>query len=206
MNIITVSREFGSGGRELGKRLADALGFDYYDREIIDAIAEKNGMDPGYVEKFLETGMWQTFPLTFRRSFAGPAMAAGAKTGLLLEQKKVIESIAENGRDCVIVGRNADIILAEYDPMNIFVCASMESRIARCISRHTGEGKLSVKDVENNIRMIDKNRARTREMLLGGKWGERWNYELTVNTTGWEIRDLTPAVAEFARHRFGRVK
>ena len=59
MKIITISREFGSGGRELGKRLADELGFDYYDREIITAIASARGMDEGYVEKALENHAWQ---------------------------------------------------------------------------------------------------------------------------------------------------
>lgn len=206
MRIITVSREFGSGGRELGKRLADELGFDYYDREIIDVIAHKNGMDPGYVEKSLEKGAWQTVPLTFKRSFVGPSMATSAKTGLLLEQKKVIESVAAAGRDCVIVGRNADVILEKYSPMNIFVCASMEARIARCISRSEGEEKVSLRDMKNNIRVIDKNRARTREMISGKKWGERENYHLTVNTTGWELRELTPAVADFARRWFERTK
>ena len=60
MRIITISREFGSGGRELGKRLAGLLGYDYYDREIITAIAEQNGLDEGYVEMALEKRDWQT--------------------------------------------------------------------------------------------------------------------------------------------------
>lgn len=67
MKIITISREFGSGGRELGKRLADELGFDYYDREIIESIAKGQGLDEGYVEKALEDHAWRRGPLTFRR-------------------------------------------------------------------------------------------------------------------------------------------
>ena len=62
MKIVTISREFGSGGRELGRRLADLLGFDYYDREIITAIAQAQGMDEGYVEKSLEDHAWQHIP------------------------------------------------------------------------------------------------------------------------------------------------
>lgn len=68
MRIITISREFGSGGRELGKRLADALGFDYYDREIIESIAKGQGLDEGYVEKALEEHAWRRVPLTFCRA------------------------------------------------------------------------------------------------------------------------------------------
>lgn len=66
MRIITISREFGSGGRELGKRLADLLGFDYYDSEIITLVAKQSGLDAGYVEKKLSNHGWQAYPVTFR--------------------------------------------------------------------------------------------------------------------------------------------
>ena len=69
MKIITISRQFGSGGRELGKRLADILGFDYYDREIITAISQSKGMDAGYIERTLNNHAWQNIPVTFRHSF-----------------------------------------------------------------------------------------------------------------------------------------
>ena len=135
MKIITVSREFGSGGRELGKRLAEELGFDYYDREIITSIAKNSGLDEGYVEATLNSGGWQSIPLTFGNSFLSIPVFQAAKTNLLLEQKKVLESIAASGRDAVIVGRNADVILEKYKPFNIFVCAEMLSRVSRCFDR-----------------------------------------------------------------------
>ena len=113
MKVITISREFGSGGRELGKRLADELGFDYYDKEIIIAIAQGQGLEENYVEKALEHHVWKNIPLAFGRSFAGAVALQSAQTSLLLEQKRVIERIAEAGKDCVIVGRNADFILRD---------------------------------------------------------------------------------------------
>ena len=70
MRIITVSREFGSGGREVGKRLADELGYYYYDREIVTAIARKTQMDEGYVASALDSGMFQEVPIHFGRTFA----------------------------------------------------------------------------------------------------------------------------------------
>ena len=70
MKIITVSREFGSGGRELGKRLSDCLGWPYYDREIISAVARRNALDEGYVEDALEQGDFRGVPLTIGRTFA----------------------------------------------------------------------------------------------------------------------------------------
>lgn len=204
MNIITISREFGSGGRELGKRIADLLEYDYYDREIITAIAKQKGLDESYVEKALENRTWQTMPLTYRQSFAGINRMQATQMNLLVAQKQVIEGIAKAGRDCVIVGRNADALLADRKPFSIFVCAGMDAKIRRCMERAgNGEG-LSRREIENNIRSIDRNRAKTREMISGGKWGDCGTYHLTINTTDWNIRELAPAVAEFASRWFGR--
>lgn len=113
MQVITISREFGSGGRELGKCLAELLNYDYYDREIITTIARQKGLDEGYVEKALENNVWQTIPLTFHRSFISISTMRSAQTNLLVEQKRVIEGIAKVGKNCVIVGRNADVLLAD---------------------------------------------------------------------------------------------
>lgn len=170
MRIITISREFGSGGRELGKRLAGLLGIDYYDREIITAIAEKSGLDEGYVEMALDKRDWQAMPLTFGRSFAGINGMQQMQTNLLVAQKHVIEEIAKTGKDCMIVGRNADVLLADKEPFRILVCAGMDAKIRRCMERALEGENISRKGVEQNIRRIDKARARTREILGGGKW------------------------------------
>lgn len=206
MKIITISREFGSGGRELGKRLAETLGFDYYDKEIITAIANNKGLDENYVEKALNNYDWKKVSLTFCRSFYGAAMLQSSQTNLLLEQKRVIEDIAKLGKNCVIVGRNADAILSNENTFNIFVCADMNTKICRCIERADKNEKLSKKEIEQHIRRIDKNRANTRELITGSRWGACGTYNLVVNTTDWNIKELTPAVADFAASWFRRVK
>ncbi|MBQ2946109.1 MAG: cytidylate kinase-like family protein [Clostridia bacterium] len=204
MKIITVSREFGSGGRELGKRLADELGFDYYDREIITAISKNCELDEKYVEASLENNVWQQIPLTFGSSFISLPVFQSSKTNLLLEQKKVLESIARSGRDCIIVGRNADIILEEYAPFNIFVCAEMLSRVSRCFDRATDREKsFSEKEMISKIKSIDKCRRETRALISDIPWGDPHHYHLTVNTTGMDIRSLVPAVAQYIRSSFG---
>lgn len=113
MRIITISREFGSGGRELGKRLSDRMGYAYYDREIITAIAQKSEMDEGYVEKVVESRRYHNIPLTFGRTFSFSSSMNQNTTKLLVTQHKVMKELAEKG-DCIIVGRGANILLQGY--------------------------------------------------------------------------------------------
>lgn len=203
MRIVTISREFGSGGRELGKRLADLLGYDYYDSEIIARVAEKSGMDPDYVENTLSNHGWKNQKITFSGTLSSATYLQASKVNLLLQQKRVIEEIALLGKDCVIVGRNADVILQEYSPFNIFVCAERDAKIKRCMERASGDESLSEKEMLHKMKQIDKVRSETREILSGSPWGQRDAYHLTVNTTGWDIRVLAPAVADFVRVWFG---
>lgn len=202
MNIITISREFGSGGRELGRRLADELGYDYYDGEIIAAIAKKSGLDEAYVENTLDNHGWQSIPMTVHRTFTSPMVMPSAQISLLVEQKQVIDEIGASGKNCIVVGRNADILLEKYNPFNIFVCADMETKVQRCIERAKEGEDTSPKEMEKQIRRVDKNRARTREILSSSAWGQRDAYHLIVNTTGWEIKELAPVVAAFAERWF----
>ena len=102
----------------------------------------------------------------------------------------------------MIVGRNADARLADYHPFRIFVCADMEARIDRCLARAEEGENLTRKQVKKNIVEIDKNRARNTALITGMTWGDREAYDLIVNTTDWEIKALTPAVADFAKHFF----
>ena len=202
--IITISREFGSGGRELGKRLADRLGFDYYDSEIISAVAKNSGLNANYVETQLDNHGWQKFPVTFRGTIGSSAYMQASKVQLLIEQKKVIEEIAALGKDFVIVGRNADVLLHACDPFKIFVCAETEAKLLRCKERASEGENLTDKELLRQMKAIDKLRAQTREILSGSEWGDPASYHLTVNTSGWEIKALVPAVADFATAWFSK--
>lgn len=203
MKIITISREFGSGGRELGKRLADHLGYDYYDKEIISSIASNKGMDEDYVERTIEQHQWQTLPISFHQTVVGMPLDT-THTDLLLEQKRVIEEIAKTGKNCVIVGRNADILLREFQPFNIFVCADMEVKIRRCLERDPDGECKNTKEMHRKINKIDKSRAQTRGLITDSSWGDRSAYHLTVNTTDWNMDELTLAVAQFAKSWYER--
>lgn len=199
MNIITISREFGSGGRELGRLIAENLGYDYYDRQIISTIAERHGMEEKFVDSALNSNLLQTIPLTFSHSFVTPMVIESPHTKLLIEQRRVIEEIASLGKDCVIVGRNADVLLREHNPFNIFVCADMQSKIERCRERADHDERLSDKALKKNIQRIDKNRARTRFLIADGEWGHRKGYHLIVNTTDWDLKELAASVADMVK-------
>ena len=201
MRIITISREFGSGGRELAKRLAEKLGYDYYDKEIIKKIAENKELDSNYVESILNSGTSATFPITVRNTFAMSSMYA-VKTALMIEEKKVLENIAERGKDCVIVGRNADVILNEYEPLNLFVYADMEAKLNRCIKHAPEDENLSDKELKNKMLKIDKARKETRRIVTDKEWGSKESYHLMINSTGWEIKKLVPVVESYARAYF----
>ena len=206
MKIITISRQFGSGGRELGKRLSDVLKYDYYDREIITKLSEEQGLDEEYVSRVLNNHEWNTVPITFNASFVNTGFFANSNVSLMSRQREIIEDIAKAGNDCIIVGRNADVILREYHPLRIAVCADMDYRVARCF-RHEQkktDGGLTEKEVINNIRRIDKERARTRELISGKDRGDPSSFDLVVNSAGWEIKELVNSVADFAEKWFNR--
>ena len=205
MRIITISRQFGSGGRELGKRLADLLGWDYYDREIIETLAREHGLDEEYIHHVLTTHGWHDIQLTYRHSFSHLMYDPGIRTQLLLRQSEIIREIAEAGNDFIIVGRDADVILHEYKPFRIFVCADLPARISRCMiheQKRPENERLTEKEITKNIRRIDKNRIRTREVLTGKSGSDVSMFDLTVNASSWDIKQLSEAAAQFAMRWF----
>lgn len=203
MKIVTVSREFGSGGRELGKRVADRLGWAYYDREIITAIAEKSDMDEAYVARLLEQGVKSHYPLTFRHTFSYGAMAQQNTTRILIAQHKVMQELAARGEDCVIVGRGADVLLKEHNPMNLFVYADLEARMQRCRERAEAGEQLTDRELERKIKQVDNGRAKYRQLLTGAPWGRKESYHLCVNTTGQDIKALSGWIEGYVRYWFG---
>ena len=202
MRIITISRQFGSGGRELGKRLAERLGWDYYDREIIDRLAGEQGLEPDYVKKTLANHGWHNMQLSYRNSFSSVLYDPGMSTGLLIREREILREIAALGSDCVIIGRDADVILEEHHPFRVFACADIEARLRRCMKherKRPEAEQLSERQVLRNIRRIDRNRIHTREILTGKAHGDSSIFDLTVNTTSWDLKRLTGALGDFAQ-------
>lgn len=195
--IITIGREFGSGGRELGRRLAEELHIEYYDKEIIAAIAEKTSMSQEYVQEVLEGKPHHLYPITVGQTMLiTDNFYFHQEQSIYLAQSEIIRSLAQKS-SCVIVGRCADFILQDLKPYRIFVYADMDSRVKRCISRNTDSQKhLTEKEIRKQIISIDKNRARYYDFYTGNKWGDKSNYDLCINTTDVNIKNMAAVIAK----------
>lgn len=197
--IITVSREFGSGGRELAKRLADSLNIEYVDSEIVSAIAKETDFDEAYINGVLESGIKQ-YPLTIARSFFAISPINNSVM-LVAKQHRIIKDIASK-KDCIIVGRGADAVLADLHPFRIFVYADMPSKIERCKSRTSNGEQLTDKEIEKQIKRIDKNRKATHDLYAPYEWGDKVGYDLCINTANITIKDIIPALTELINGYF----
>ena len=175
--IITISREFGSGGRFIGEEVAKKLGIAYYDKNIISQIAEKSGLSPEYIQESAE--------LSPKKGLLAYALAGRDITGKSVEdmvyevQRKVILELAEK-EPCVIIGRNADFILKDRDDvLNVFIHGDMPEKIQRICKLHN----TSEADAVKMINDIDKRRMTNYNFYTDQKWGKAANYTLCLNSS-----------------------
>ncbi len=193
--IVTISRQFGSGGRELGKRLADELGLKYYDKEIIAEIANTTNLNEEYVSKVIENGRISNFAFSFAHSIPLVSPTPNTVTEVLVAQQKVIKAIAKKG-DCVIVGRCADVITHDLNPVKIFVYADEKSKLERCRARAKEGETLTDKQLLKSFKEIDKGRAKLYDLLAAYPWGARDGYDLMINTSRTEITKIIKPLSD----------
>lgn len=174
--IITISREFGSGGRTIGKEAAAKLGVPCYDQELIEKIAEQSGFSPAYIQ---EQGEYAV-----RAGWLSNALASRFSNGLTsqdqlwLIQRKVILELAEKG-PCVIVGRCADYILREEaDCLTAFIHADMQKRAERIVQVY-GE---RAETPEKRLRDKDKRRAAYYQFYTDMTWGDARHYDVALDS------------------------
>ncbi len=193
--IITIGRQFGSGGRELGRRLAELIGAEYYDKEIIAEIAKHTSLSEEYVKNLVESKPHSLYPITIGKTIAyvGDYQLAQQQS-VYSAQNDIIKDLASK-TDCVIVGRCADYILREMNPFRIFVYADIQSKVRRCIERADESERLTEKEIKRHIKDIDKGRAKYYEFYTGKVWGDIENYDLCINTTNSSIKDIVGGVA-----------
>ena len=192
--IITIGREFGSGGRELGRRLADELGIAYYDSEILSEIAKDTEYSKNYIEELSSGRPVPLFPIHYGTSWS-PANDPHFQNAIdvFASQRKILRELAEKS-DCIIIGRCADYILEEFNPFRIFVYATMESKLARCKARSQQGEAFNDKEMIRRIQRIDKKRRQYYEFYTGRKWGSKENYDLMINTSDRDIKKLVAGI------------
>lgn len=175
--IITISREFGSGGRTIGKMLAERMGISYYDKELIEKLSQATGFDPKYIE---EQGEYAPTPNLFSYAFVGRNINGMSVSDYLWnEQRKKILELAEQ-ESCVIVGRCADYILREReDVLNVFIHAPANDRAKRIVEVY-GETAAAP---EVRLREKDKKRAINYKYYTEQEWGRAQNYHLTIDSS-----------------------
>lgn len=193
--IITIGRQFGSGGRELARRLAELIGAEYYDKEIITEIAKHTSLSEEYVKSLVECKPHSLYPITIGKSIAYVGdYQLSQQQSVYSAQNEIIKDLASK-TDCVIVGRCADYILRDFKPYRIFVYAELESRVRRCMERAENGEVLTEKDIKSHIKEIDKGRAKYYDFYTGNKWGNMENYDLCINTTNAVIKDIAVGIS-----------
>ena len=175
--IITISREFGSGGRFIGEEVARKLGIAYYDKNIISQIAEKSGLSPEYIQENAELSPKKGL---FAYALAGRDITRKSVEDMVYEaQRKVILDLAKK-EPCVIIGRNADYILKDRDDvLNVFIHGNMPEKIQRITDLYNVEKQKAVKMMEDT----DKRRKTNYNFYTDQNWGKASNYTLCLNSS-----------------------
>ena len=175
--IITISREFGSGGRFIGEEVAKKLGIAYYDKNVINEIAEKSGLSPEYIQENAELSPKKGM---FAYALAGRDITGRSVEDMVYEaQRKVILELAKKG-PCVIIGRNADYILKDRDDvLNVFIHGNMPEKTQRIIRLYNVDEKKAVKMMADT----DKRRMTNYNFYTEHKWGKASNYTLCLNSS-----------------------
>ncbi len=194
-NIITISRQFGSGGRSIGKMLSERLGIPFYDKELIELASKESGIDERiFRSEGEETGR-------FYQVLGAIGFALGSPAGgiyeyslndeLFLAQSSIIEQLAEKG-PCILIGRCADYVLEDRDDvLNVFICADLKSRLARVIDEY------HVEDAdEGMLKKVDKRRSNYYQYYTDRVWGRADNYDLCFNTGKFTPEEVTEMILQ----------
>jgi cytidylate kinase len=194
--IITVNRQYGSGGREVGELVAKQLGYAYYDKELIKEIADTGDIDVDFVNAGGEGLM-------------GKLSAALAHMGgenrdegslplpdrMFLAQGRTVRKVADEG-PCVIIGHLSDYFLADRaDVLDVFIYSDFDARVAR-VARRNG---LDTEKAKSRIKKVDRNRASFYECYTDLKWGKATNYDLSLSTTTFSIEEAARIIAHAAQ-------
>lgn len=196
--IITIDREFGSGGHEVGRRLAERLGISFYDEEIIARAAASTG----YHEEYIRNNDEKAPDYSVASLFQGIDTFQSSPFARIQEEEfRIIKEIAAEG-SCVIVGRAADYILNDERHISVFIFAPIEARVRRNleVAKHRyPDEKLDAGSMEKRVRQIDKQRRRYYEFYTDNSWGGRDVYDLLINTSRAGVEGAVDIIEAYIR-------
>ena len=180
--IITISRQYGSGGRQIGQQLAKELNIPFYDKEIIDLAAKESGLAADFI-RGQEQQLTQSLLFSIVTNFTSNGGAfnpnmLSLSDQVYLAEAKAIRSLADKG-SCVMVGRCADWVLEkDYDVLRVFVCAPIETRCKRAVEEYGDKAE----NIQKAVQSIDKQRARYCQHYCDKAWEDAENYDLCLNS------------------------
>ena len=202
--VITIGRTFGSGGRAVGRLVADALGIGFYDKKLLVKAAEKSGLNHQFVcenDERMPRMLGGIIPFSigsYPSGWFGAAPSSGPDSIYKAQSDLIHELAAE--RPCVIVGRSADYVLRDHPrTINLFVHAPMEARIDRIIKR---QPELSREKARAKAEKINRLRANYYNFYTDKTWGAAESYDLTLDTSLLSMSDITEIVREYMTRRF----
>lgn len=189
--IITISRQYGSGGREIGSKLAEQIGAEFYDKKLLDIAAEKSGIHKSHFEDNDEKR-----PNSFLYLLSTTYGQGGVPFDdtLFFAQLNSIQKIASERQSCVIIGRCADYALRDFEGVvNIFISAPLEVRVKRAIEVYG----IAEKHAEDYVKRIDKQRTSYYNYYTDKRWGMPWNYQLCIDSSALGIDGSVTLVKQF---------
>lgn len=200
--IITIGRQCGSGGHEIGRKLAEKLGVACYDKELLRLAAERSGMAPENFELYDEA---PSNSLLYALSLGHYDVVMGAYDlplyqKIFMAQFETIQALADRGEGCVIIGRCADYALAKRDRViNVFLWATPAARVKRLMEQYP---ELTEKKAADQMVKTDKRRAGYHNFYADTRWGDRESYDLMLNSLQLGVDKTVELLAEYAHLRF----
>jgi cytidylate kinase len=201
--IITIGRQFGSGGREIGQKMASRLGISFFDKELIRIASRESGLREEFFEKVDEKKHFSLFPGLFgMRSNVADELSSNyylSNEALFRIQSDVMRKLAEEG-SCLFVGRCADYVLKDRsDSLNIFIHADFDDRIRRVASRHS----INENKAKEMIEKTDRSRSGYYNYVSGKNWGAVESYHMSINSSVLGIDETALLLCHIAEERFG---
>ena len=205
-SIITISREFGTGARLIGREVAALLNYGYYDRALIEMAAEKSGLSEEFIERTEEKAsnsfLYNLATAAYLASDVTAEYTVPVNDQAFMIQSDVIRDIARSSNG-VIVGRCADFVLKDHPRLlRVFIYANKEDRVNRIVNEYGQDPK----NAESVLTKIDKGRANYHKFYTGTNWRSMDNYDLCINTSNTGIQGAVMAIKACAEEKFGKAE